>query len=41
LVGKLSKIALPSKPDDKLKIFFETNAISDLWIAVTWQNNAP
>lgn len=36
LVGKLS-IALLPKPDDKLKIFFETNAISDLWIAVTWR----
>jgi len=39
-VGKLTNIALPSKPDEKLKVFFGTNAISDLWIAVTWQGSS-
>jgi hypothetical protein len=39
-VGKLTNIALPSKPDEKLKVFFRTNAISDLWIAVTWQGSS-
>jgi hypothetical protein len=38
LVGNLSKLGLPAKPDQEMKIFFETNAISDLWVAVMWGN---
>lgn len=36
LVGKLANISLPEKPDAELKFYFDTNALSDLWIAVTW-----
>ena len=36
LVGKLTNIGLPDQPDGELKLFFDVNAISDLWIVVTW-----
>lgn len=36
LVGKLEKIDLPAAPVGVLKLFFETNELSDLWLAVTW-----
>ncbi len=42
LVGKLTGgatgIALPVKPVGELKLFFNANAMSDLWIAVTWSS---
>jgi hypothetical protein len=28
---------IPAKPDQELKLFFETNAMTDLWVAVTWK----
>jgi hypothetical protein len=36
LVGKLTKTALPGRPDQELKLFFDTKAMADLWIAVAW-----
>lgn len=27
---------LPAKPEGELKLFFDKNTLSDLWIAVTW-----
>ena len=35
LVGKLSNIGLPG-PIGQFQLFFDTNAMNDLWIAVTW-----
>jgi len=37
LVGNLSNIGLPAKPDGQLRLFFDLNALNDLWIAVTWK----
>jgi hypothetical protein len=41
LVGKLVKVPMPAEPADEaeLNLFFDTNTISDLWIAVTWNEN--
>lgn len=36
LNGKLDNVGLPVKPVGELKLFFDTNAMSDMWIAVTW-----
>lgn len=36
LNGRLENIELPVKPVGELKLFFDTNALSDMWIAVTW-----
>ena len=36
LVGKLTNIDLPTKPDGELKLFVDSNAFSDFWLAVTW-----
>jgi hypothetical protein len=40
LIGKFtnaaSGIALPAKPVGELKLYFDDNAIGDLWIAITW-----
>ena len=36
LVGKLTKIGLPSSPISELKFFLEDREIDELWIAVTW-----
>jgi len=36
LVGKLTNIGLPAKPDGQLRLFFDANPMADLWIAVTW-----
>jgi hypothetical protein len=36
LVGKLTNIALPVKPDAELELYFDVKEMSDLWIAVTW-----
>jgi hypothetical protein len=36
LVGKLANIGLPTKPDGELKLFVDSKELSDLWIAVTW-----
>ena len=36
LVGKLTNIGLPTKPDQELKLFVDSNAFSDFWLAVTW-----
>lgn len=36
LVGKLTNIGLPVKPEGELELFLDANAISELWIAVTW-----
>ncbi|WP_220464431.1 hypothetical protein [Psychrobacter sp. GP33] len=38
LVGKLTKIGLPKTPEGELELFFETSAMSDLWIAVAWSD---
>jgi hypothetical protein len=27
---------MPAKPDQELKLFFNTNAMTDFWIAMTW-----
>jgi hypothetical protein len=35
-VGKLTEIAVPSRPVSELKLYFEDNEIADLWLAVTW-----
>ena len=35
LRGQLTA-GLPAKPDGELKLFLDTKAITDLWIAVTW-----
>ncbi|HYI12533.1 MAG TPA: insecticidal toxin protein [Thermoanaerobaculia bacterium] len=35
LVGTLANVR-PSEPLGKVKLFFDTNAMADLWIAVTW-----
>ncbi|AMN67511.1 neuraminidase-like domain-containing protein [Psychrobacter sp. P11G5] len=37
-VGNLKEIGLPDKPDSELKLFFDTNVMSDLWVAVTWSD---
>jgi hypothetical protein len=37
LAGPLSNIALPAKPVGQFKLFFEVNATTDLWIALTWR----
>ncbi len=36
LVGKLTNVGLPAKPDGDLKLFFDAKTMADLWIAVTW-----
>jgi Tc toxin complex TcA C-terminal TcB-binding domain len=40
LIGKFTNavngIALPAKPVGELKLYFDDNAIGDLWIAITW-----
>ena len=36
LRGPLTTEGLPAKPDGELKLYTDTKAISDLWIAVTW-----
>ena len=36
LVGKLTKIGLPSSPVSEVKFFLEDREIGDLWVAVTW-----
>lgn len=40
LVGRLSGgdagIALPAKPEGTLKLYFDENAIADLWLTITW-----
>jgi Tc toxin complex TcA C-terminal TcB-binding domain len=42
LIGKFTNavngIALPAKPVGELKLYFDDNAIGDLWIAITWGN---
>ncbi len=37
LVGKLTNMDLPARPDGELKLFFDTNEMSDVWIAATWK----
>ena len=37
LVGSLTEMDLPDRPDGELKFFFDTNAMADLWITVTWE----
>jgi hypothetical protein len=34
-VGKMTQP--PAKPNGELKLYFDGNALSDLWIAVTWK----
>ncbi|AGL03145.1 hypothetical protein [Desulfoscipio gibsoniae] len=36
LVGKLVNIGMPANPVAKLKLFFNTSTMADMWIAVTW-----
>lgn len=36
LVGKLTDIDLPEKPVGELRLFFDVNDMSDIWIVVTW-----
>lgn len=36
LVGKLTNMDLPDRPDGELKLFFDTNEMADVWIAATW-----
>lgn len=36
LLGGLLSAGLPAKPDGALQLFFDTKALADLWIAVTW-----
>lgn len=36
LVGRLTKIGLPSSPVSEVKFFLEDREIGDLWVAVTW-----
>jgi hypothetical protein len=36
LVGELTKIGLPLDPVGELKLFLDGNAVSDLWIVMTW-----
>jgi hypothetical protein len=35
--GTLENSALPEKPNKELKLRFNTNVMSDLWIAVSWE----
>jgi hypothetical protein len=40
LVGKLVNIVnMPAKPIGEFKLYVDTNEISDLWIAVTWNSD--
>jgi len=39
LVGKLTNVGLPAKPEGQLQLFFDGNAMADLWIAVTWSSS--
>lgn len=41
LVGELSHIALPARPVQDVQLYFETNSLADLWIAVTWAGKEP
>jgi hypothetical protein len=34
--GKLTNIRLPKPIDDKFSLYFKTNSLEDLWLAVTW-----
>ena len=36
LRGALTTDALPAKPNGELKLYTDTKAISDVWVAVTW-----
>jgi hypothetical protein len=38
LVGRLVENPPPQKPVTTLQLFFDTNALSDMWIAVTWSS---
>lgn len=40
LAGKLSNIPLPAGPVGPLRLFFPDNQLEDLWIALTWGNEA-
>ena len=40
LAGKLSSIPLPAGPVGTLRLFFPDNQLEDLWIALTWGNEA-
>jgi len=35
-IGRLDNIKLPEKPVGELKLYFDNNEISDLWIVITW-----
>ena len=35
-IGRLNNVPLPAKPAGELKLFLDSNALSDLWLAVTW-----
>jgi hypothetical protein len=41
LVGKLDQVPLPDKPIGDLKLYFDDNQLSDLWIALTWSGPRP
>lgn len=40
LIGALTNIALPEAPTGDFKLFFESNAVKDLWIVITWKGSA-
>jgi acylphosphatase len=36
LVGKLAHVPAPAEPTGDIRLYFEHNRLSDLWLAVTW-----
>ena len=36
LVGELAEVPKPATPDEEITLYFDTNAFTDMWIAVTW-----
>jgi hypothetical protein len=38
LVGKLVNVDMPEKPVGELKLFIDTNMMSDMWIVVVWSD---
>jgi hypothetical protein len=36
-VGSLPPAGTPGRPNEALKILFDTNEMSDLWVAVNWR----
>lgn len=35
-VGKLTNVGLPARPHETISLYFDSNEISDMWIAIAW-----